>query len=309
VGSRILVLLCLLLGVDAAAENRAVVFVIDRGMTKAKIETVRKAFKEIAFNEGDRVGVVAVGDTAQVIQSISGGPSRARIVPTTAPTNLVVGLEAAREMATRVRGTRRLVVVITDRDHGAGFEDAVERLVADGIRLVAISHEGTNQATVKALARFGRGRHYTTVTSIMLRDTLQREVDEAPRQPVHVFVIDRTLPGAQLLRARDALVQRLDSIAEDELVGVVTMDSRPRVLARLQPKRRMVGAVLGLTTSANPADRDYAFTLACDLLADGDVFDQPLELAAVNGVTKTLPCDELLRAIARTTGAAPRTLP
>jgi hypothetical protein len=190
----------LLANATAAAENRAVVFVIDRALSAEKIELVRKAFKEVHFHAGDRVGIVAFGKTGQVIRSIAGGPSHSMIVSTTEPTNLDAGLETAREMTKRVRGARSVLVVVSD-----------------------------DKPTSAALAVAPKNR-----SQAALRSAFQRAVDGVAAEDAYVFLIDRGLHGPKLEAAKEVARQRLEGLSPNVRVAVIGFEAKPTVYVRMQ---------------------------------------------------------------------------
>lgn len=239
-GMRLALLCILLAGGVAAAENRAVVFVIDRALSAERIEVVRTAFEDVTFRHGDRVGIVAFGATATVVRSIAGGPSRSRIVPTSEPTNALAGLEAARAMAKRVRGATPVFVVVTD---GA--------VVADDATAVAPK------------------RH----DAVRLRAAFQRAVDGVAAPDAFVFVIDRGLHGAKLEAAKELVRNRLEALAPTTFVGVIAFDTAPLRYVRLQRaanRMRIANDVARITSGRTPSDPAAALRDASTMFDAGD---------------------------------------
>jgi hypothetical protein len=237
----VLVLWCLLATATAtaAAENRAVVFVIDRGLTAEKIELVRKAFKEVEFHEGDRIGVVAYGKTGQVVQSIAGGPSRSRIVPTTEPTNLDAGLETARAMAKRVRGAR-VFVIVTDGETTTG-------------EVTVVAPRSRSQAS--------------------LRSAFQRAVDGVAADDAYVFLIDRGLYGGKLEAAKELARERAEALSPNTFLAVIGFDATPQVYVRMQRaanRMRISNDVSRLNSTRNASDTTAALNEAAVMLGKLD---------------------------------------
>ena len=253
---------------NAGTEGIALVVLVDRAMSAAKIETVRRAVKSIEYYEGDQFGVIAFAETAQTIVRLAGMKTGVGVASTTNPTNLVVGLEAAHMMLRASSKRIRVVVVATDRESTSGVAATIAKLRADNITVSTVGVDSVHRQALVTIARIGRGRHYIAKDAGEVAAAFQNELDRrSPREArvAYALVIDRSVGANDLQIIKELARERVLALAPHDFIAVIAFDSTATMhvpAQRAANRMRIAHDILRLTSSADPPNTDVGLQMA-----------------------------------------------
>ncbi|MBL9019236.1 MAG: VWA domain-containing protein [Myxococcales bacterium] len=227
---------------QGAAPPATVVYVIDRAMPVEKLEVVTRSLAEAIgqLDASDRVAVIGAGPVAtiDVALQLATPAAKKKIASSISRmawserSNLTTAVVKASTIIMSSRGPNRHVVLVTDDARIGDLEKPVRALRDKSVEVSTVAYQiGT--AKLDYLGSIGGGGHVVAPTPAELVDHFVELSGSGTvgESLAVVLVIDRSgsMSGPKLEAAKEAARTVAETLAPDDLLGVIAFDSESQV--------------------------------------------------------------------------------